>query len=74
MAQCESDMKDLKHALQAQHSDLQHRHHQLQVPLCTFLLTSLSTQKCLCHCSSKLPVRASHLLVRPATSQHARPH
>lgn len=31
MAQHESDMKDLKHALQKQHSDLQHKQQQLQV-------------------------------------------
>ncbi len=34
----ENDMKELKHALQSQHSDLQHRHQQLQVRCYILLL------------------------------------
>ncbi len=46
LAQRENDMKELKHALQTQHSDLQHRHHQLQVRCyILLLLLPLSTVK-----------------------------
>jgi len=38
VAERENDMKDLKHALQTQHSDLQHRHQQLQVRCYILLL------------------------------------
>ena len=38
VAERENDMKDLKHALQTQHSDLQHRHQQLQVRCYALLL------------------------------------
>ena len=42
----ENDMKELKHALQTQHSDLQHRHQQLQVRCrILLLLLPLSTVK-----------------------------
>lgn len=38
VAKRETDMKELKHALQTQHSDLQHRHQQLQVRCDSLLL------------------------------------
>lgn len=44
IGQRDSDLKDLQHALQTQHFDLQHKHQQLQV---TFLLSNAMAYCCL---------------------------